>query len=80
MYCENGMFYDYLIRKHIYNIKKEDGYDRRSEEMKKTRFSGEDLLDEDLGENIYVYRVVKDFDYHEVNKHLKLCLEDYEKY
>jgi hypothetical protein len=38
LYTENGIFYDYLIRKYIYNIKNEDGYDYRAECMKKVRY------------------------------------------
>jgi len=82
LYDVNGMFYDYLIRKHIYNLKKEDGYDHRSEHMKNMRFSGEsDVIFEPENENINIYSIIKNKPnsyIKQINNQLELCLKDYE--
>jgi hypothetical protein len=66
LYDVNGVFYDYLIRKHKYNIKKEDGYDHRSENMKKWKYMSEKDHDNQINNQLEL--CLKDYETHYKNK------------
>lgn len=86
LYDVKGIFYDYLIRKHVYNLKGEDGFDNRCETMKSVKYLYNDhekdkvhVVDEDNCAGVCIECKTKK-KANEYNKILKLSIENYEQY